>query len=359
MMEDYGFLAIILIWGGLIYLFLSGSGAVAGVSGSSLFSSVIGNFSASGTTTSQNQGIQGITGFFDKNGNFEASVFHFNQAISISDIEVSGSLIFAASDHGLFTSKDSGLNWYNFSDVEHKINSDTRVYRILFNPLKPGEVFVSVFSSNKGIIYKSEDKFFSLEKLFEVDNEAAYDFGTDGENLYLALSNGRLILYSLANDTSRVISNLGSPITEMKFFPNTGVIYAIFKSGGFWVSNNYGQSFQRMIFLDSYRGANTIHNFVVSDLSSSLIYAATDYGLIRSFDGGAAWQVFKSLPSETQAISAVGFKSGTGEIFAASTNGKIYKSADSLNWQIIDTGLNRTISIIKPIGDKIIIGTKK
>ena len=358
-MEKFGFLAVILVWGGLFYL-LFVNGPIASNFGSSNFlSSVV----ASLNTNSQSQGK--VIGISDSQGNFKSAEIHFNQSVDIFDIEISKNvsngapLIFAGSNHGLFISRDNSLNWYNFSDVEHKINSDSQVYKILFNPNSPSEGFISVFYQGKGVIYKSHDNFFSLEKIFEVNNEAVYDFNTDGQNLYLGLSNGRLIIYSLVKNASRILTTFNSPISQLKVFQNSGLIYLTLKSGGFWVSTNYGESFGRMAFLDKYSGANKIHNFEPSLLNNALVYASTDYGLIRSVDSGANWQVFKSLPAEKQMISAVAFKANPGEIFAASS-GKIYISLDhDLNWQVISTGFdNRLISIIKPIGDKIIIGTK-
>jgi len=359
-MEKFGFLAIILVWGGLFYfLFINGPIATS-FSGSNFLSSVMTGLNAN----SQSQ--EKVMGISDSRGNFQKTEIHFNQSVDIFDIEISENtasgapLIFAGSNRGLFISRDNGLNWYNFSDVEHKINSDSQIYKILFNLNKPSEGFISVFYQGKGAIYKSQDNFFSLEKIFEINGEAVYDFDTDGSNLYFGLSNGRLIVYSLAKNTSRVLTNFNSPIKELKVFKNGGLIYAALKSGGFWVSVNAGQSFERMTFLDKYNGANKIHNFESSLLNNALVYASTDYGLIRSTDSGENWQVFKSLPTEKQAISAVSFKDNPGEIFTAS-NGKIYISLDyGLNWQVIDTEIeNRVISIIKPIGDKIIVGTER
>ncbi len=358
-MEKFGFLAVIIVWGGLLY-FLFINGPIASNFGSANFlSSVIASLNAN----SQSQGK--AIGISDSRGNFQKTEIHFNQSVDIFDIETAKNaldnvpLIFAGSNRGLFISRDNGLNWHNFSDVEHKINSDSQVYKILFNPVSPSEGFISVFYADKGAIYGSRDNFFSLEKIFEVDGEAVYDFDINGQNLILGLSNGKLISYSLAKDTSRVLTTLNSPIKELKVFNNGGLIYLTLKSGGFYVSANAGQSFERMTFLDKYSGANKIHNFEASALDNSLVYASTDYGLIRSSDGGRTWQVFRSMPTEKQAISAVSFKDNPGEIFTA-CNGKIYISLDyGSNWQTINMEINgRIISVIKSIGDKIIVGTK-
>jgi len=351
-MEKFGFLAIILVWGGLLYVLFTSGPVGAAFGGASFLSSFIGDFN------NNSQVQENAIVLMDGGGNLEKAQVHFNTAVNIFDVAI-GSLAFAGSNHGLFISRDGGLNWYNFSDIEKKINSDSQVYKILFNPAKPSEAFISVFSGNKGVIYKSSDKFFSLDKIFEITSEAVYDFDIYGENLYLGLSNGRLIICSLTKNQSRVLTSFNSPISQLKVFGDSGLVYLTLKSGGFWVSKNFGESFEQTTFLNNYSGANKIHNFEASALNNSLIYASTDYGLIRSSDKGASWQVFKSLPTEKRSISAVFFKPNPGEIFAA-CNGKIYASLDyGLNWKITDAEINNIISVIEPIGDKIIVGTKQ
>jgi len=357
--KGFGFIVIILIWGGLLYFFFK-TPLLSEFSGSSLLGS---SFSSFSSALNEQKGIINIS----SETKFQNAIIHFNKKIDILDIKIfpeNPELIFAGSNHGLFVSRDAGLNWYSFSDIEHKINSNTIVYKILFNSIVSSQQsavssqsFISVFQNNKGVVYKSQDKFFSLEKILELDNEAVYDFALYGDNLYLGLSNGRLLLYSLKNNEVRLLTTLNSAITNLKVSQDAeGLIYLTLKSGGFWKSKNNGQSFDRLKFLDDFRGADKINEFL---LSQTGVYAATDYGLIRSFNSGETWQVFKSLPAEKPKISALAFKKNPGEIFAAS-NGKIYRSrGDGLSWQILEPEFNdREISVISLDGDKIIVGTR-
>ncbi len=354
--KGFGFVVIILIWGGLLY-FLFSTPLLSEFTGSKFLGSALLNFNSG---LKEQKEIIGI--FYDDNKeNFQKAKIHFNKSIDIFDIKIfpeNPELIFAGSNYGLFISRDGGLNWYNFSDLEKNITSNATVYKILF---ANGQSYISIFQNNKGIVYKSQDKFFSLEKIYEIEDEAVYDIAVNGNNLYLGLSNGRLLLYSLEKGEIRLLTTLNSAITDLKISRhNGGLIYLTLKSGGFWVSRNNGQSFERIKFLDDYRGANKINDFLVASLGNSSIYAATDYGLIKSSNSGETWQVFKSLPAEAPKISTLALKENPGEIFAAS-NGKIYKSRDyGLSWQIFDPGFtDRKISTINLEGNKIIIGTKK
>ncbi|TRZ64474.1 MAG: hypothetical protein D4Q79_01490 [Spirochaetia bacterium] len=351
-----GFIAVLIVWGGLFYLFAANPVASSVSAGNGSFSAAA--FSALDGAFGGGGGLSEPFGFVDEKGNFQKSQIHFNNPVNISQIEISSTdspLFFAASGSGLFASKDAGLNWYSFSDVEHKLDSNMAVYKILFNSENKKESFISVFSNGKGIIYKSENNFFSLEKLIEFDNEGVYDFGLKNNSLYLGLSNGKLIIYSLDKNESRILTTFSSPITGLKILPGGNLIYLTLKSGGLYLSYDDGQSFARLQYLDNYKGADKINGFFVSPYDTFSVYAATDYGLIRSFDAGTTWKVFKSLPSETASVSAVALN-GKSEIFAAS-NGKIYKSRDNgQNWQIIETNIGAQISVMVFSGDRVIIG---
>ncbi len=344
-------IVLIFIWGGFIYFLLYGlpGSGFNGITDNGFLSPV----------------QEGIIGIFDQEGNFQNAVVHFNKKIDISDIKVSpgdSKSIFIGSDKGLFVSQDGGLNWYNFSDAEHKIDSNTKIYKILFNhpqssAADSNQVFISVLQNKKGVIYKSEDKFFSLEKILELDNEIIYDFAINGQNLYLGLSDGKLIIYSLVNKEFRTLTKLDSAITNLQINRDGNLIYLTLKSGGLWVSGNNGQSFGWI----NVGGADKIYSFSLSSKNNSLIYAVTDKGLAQSSDAGTSWQILKSLPSENSSkVSALALIPNPGEIFAAS-NGNIYKSNNhGLSWQILDPEFgNREISIIEPNNDKIIVGTKR
>lgn len=340
----YGFFAVIIVWGGLLWIIFTYL-PVGGGGGGSFLASAFDNFNG------QVKSRQGIIVFSEDGKDFQSAVVHFNRGVDIYDIQRSADkrLMFAASDHGLFISRDGGLNWHNFSDIEEKITSGTPVYGI--HP----KGFISIFRAGRGFLYKSEDNFYSLKSVLELDNEAVYGFDIFGDRLYLGLSDGKLMVYSLKKNTFRLLKTFPGPIKNLMIADN-GIIYLTLKSGGLWASAN-GEDFSRREFLSGYRGAEQINSFSFGYENDFSVYAATAYGLIRSLNSGLNWQTFKTLPSEQKDVSAVGLL--PSEIYAAS-DGKIYKSADNgLSWQIIDPEVGgRQISLIKVYDGKIIVGTK-
>lgn len=301
---------------------------------------------------------KGIIGISEDKKNFQPANFHFEKSVDIFNIEASiidHNLIFAGSNKGLFVSRNGGLDWYVFSDLEKEIDS-SEVYKILTGAEQNNEIFISAFKNNKGAVYKTTDDFFSLEKIFEINDEAVYDFVVSGDSLYFGLSDGRILIYSINKKEVSVLTDLGSPIVDLEIRNNGNFIYALLKSGNFLVSENGGQSFSRCKFLDVYRGVK-IKMFFVDSANNFVIYAATNYGLARSYDFGNSWKMLKSIPSEDSAVSALYIDKG--EIYAASGE-KIYKSRDfGLSWRILDPQLGkREISTIVINDGRIIIGTR-
>jgi len=355
--KGVGFLAVIIVWGGLFYLYsLTPAATVVSANNGNFLADALSSFgnSFSGGSGGSNEPF----GFIDEKGNFQKSQTHYDNAVKISQIEFSlsdPSLMFAVSNSGLFASKDGGINWYPFSDVERKLNPDVAVYKILFNPQNANQSFISVFSDGKGAIYKSENNFLYLEKLIEFDGEGVYDFDIKNNKLYLGLSNGKLIIYSLDKNESRVLTTFSSPITGLRIPSGGNLFYATLKSGGLYVSYDEGWTFARLQSIDNYRGANKINGLFVSPNDTFSIYLATDYGLLHSYDAGATWKTFKTLPSDSASVSAVALNN-RGEIFTAS-DGKVYKSRDGgKNWQTIETSLGTQISVLVFDGERVIIG---
>lgn len=70
----------------------------------------------------------------------------------------------------------------------------------------------------------------------------------------------------------------------------------------------------------------TVNGFVVSPKNPRVMYVATRDGLFRSTDAGESW---KSLGSGIRDMVAVTVSPrGPGEVYAVSTEGRLYRSAD-------------------------------
>lgn len=364
-----GFIAILIVWGGLLYGLFYGSW---GLGGSNNVNMQLSSVAASFGGTSESTNVAGQTSFLavSENGKkFQSSVIHFNKKINISDVVVSPDdpdLMYAASNRGLFVSRDGGKNWYSISDLERKIDTKTNVYKIFINP--PQEIFISVFKDGKGIVYRTLDNFFSLDNVFEIDKEGIYDLAVRENNLYMALSDGRLMFYSLDDNTFEVLKNFESSITHLKL-ANSSRIYLALESGKFFISDDNGRSFRTNNGLKDIlsQGANFEfwgNNRKINDLwvdpQNNSVYLAAVSKVIYSSDGGGNWKALKSLPSRKPIISAFASKKDPDAIYIASEN-KIYVSRDQgAKWEILEPPVGkRTISALNVGNGKLIVGTRR
>lgn len=341
-------LVIVLVLGALLYFginYISSSDFTL----KDYFSPIFG-----GGTNKNPKAQEEIIGFFDNDGGFNRAAVYFDKKINVFNIKLSSDkqTLFAGSDRGLFISRDKGLSWQSFSDSQNKINSNTQIYKILFNNTNFG--FLSVFQDKKGFLHASSDNFSSLEKLLEFDNAAITDFDILGENLYFGLSDGRFFSYSLAGKNLKFLKGFSSPIARLKL-NQSGLLYASFQKGGLWVSGDFGQTFNEMKFPE---GVGQVYDFLIDSKNNFLIFAATDAGLFRSMDGGNNWQALKSLPSEKPIVSILASRESAGEVFAVYGD-KIYKTRDyGDSWQILAPGFsNRLISVVSPIDNAVFAGT--
>lgn len=347
-------IVIVLVWGILIFLAFQSLSAFDKNDANFLALT----FSALEKSFANQKEIKGIISIGSEKGDFKEAIVHFNKKIDIFDFAVSRenpSMIFAGSDYGLFISRDKGLNWRNFSDKNGKIDFRAKVYKILFS--QPNQVFISILKDGKGIVYQGQDDFSSLKKILEFDNAVVKNFVLFQNNLYAGLSDGKLIIYSLENQNFRILTKFDSAIEKIKI-SDQGLIYLALRQDGFFISKNNGESFERAKFLDDFSGAGKINDFAI-DSKENIIYAATDYGFIRSKDAGESWQFFKFLPTEKRKFSAVSLKN-SDEIFTSDYN-KIYKSFDiGKNWQIFYPEIkdSRTISAIAIDEERIIAGSR-
>ncbi|MCX6702623.1 MAG: hypothetical protein NTW60_02040 [Candidatus Wolfebacteria bacterium] len=258
----------IIIWGVLVYSILNFL-PVSYSSGTS--------FLASGKDTlldsvKDSKNASRAISVFKRDGKFLGGSLNYPGGVDIYGIKNSPknqNLFFAATDKGLFVSRDGGLNWRNFSDIEKKIGENTKIYGLIFSP--DGRAYISVYGDNKGFLYASNDNFFSLDKIADWDKEGVYSMSLAGDDLYLGLSDGRLLKYSLSGKDIGEVNKLKSPVIKLEVF--RGNIYLVLKSGGFWISNDSGKNFKS--------GGNNFKDFYADPRNPNLIYAITGYGLIR------------------------------------------------------------------------------
>jgi len=247
----------------------------------------------------------------DDNGEtFNKTYWSGNLAPSIYDFEADSqdpSFIFAATNQGLFMSRDQGDHWYRYSDLEGKL-AKANVYQIEKSGNKPGQFFISLFKNGQGGIYETDDRFFTLKKIFDTKEAAAYKLISLADKLYLGLSDGRLISYSLNDSGFKLIAAVGSPITDITI--KNSQIYLATRAKEIWTGNISGGDFKSLkeeqpsqsAHTASLLGANLSTIVAKKPIKTILpdnqggIYLAAADKLYRSVNQGKNWQLILDAP---------------------------------------------------------------
>ncbi len=286
-------------------------------------------------------------------GDFRPATVHgLGYTPDIFDVKqslIDDSVFYAATNHGLLISKDSGENWHAFSDLEKKLDG-AAIYKIALNRANPEQIFVSASKGGKAAVYLTENNFFSLKPVFEIKKASVADLETDGNQLLLGLSDGRILRYIIGSDLFMPLFAFDSAILDLA--AGNGAIYASTKSGGVFKSYDGGKTFEA-----AGNGTGAVKRLTFEN--ERRIYAASLSGVLRS-DNGGNWIPVKTAAEKNNAIEDVVVERGV--IYAASGS-KIYRSADAgALWKIFAPfSAKRTASVINLAknGRIIIIGSRK
>jgi hypothetical protein len=268
----------------------------------------------------------------DDNGKtFDKTYWSGNLAPTVYDFEVDGrnsSFVYAATDQGLFMSRDQGTHWYRYSDLEGQ-SAKALVYQIERAADKPGRLFISIFKNGQGGIYETDDNFFTLRKIFDTKETAAYKLISSADKLYLGLSDGRVISYSLSDFGFRLLAALGSPITDVVV---DGVkVYAATRAKEIWMGSTLGNDFiplkeeqpSQSAYTASLIGANLKTVVAKKPIKAILpdgrggIYLAAADKLYRSVNQGKNWQLILDVAGRQ--ISSLNLES-SGRIIIGTGN---------------------------------------
>ena len=234
---------------------------------------------------------------------------------------------------GIFYSENAGGNWVN-------ILSKGNVYDLVLDSKNSGVVYTSLGKN----LYKSIDLGENWESIYleerskilitslaidPVNNLLIY-FGTSAGEVYKTLDGGeswQLILEDEEDDAIKKI--MVNP-------KNTRRIYVATATQGIYKSFDKGNGWQNLI--DNYitdekdremRGMKEFNDMVFDGTQNDSLLFASEYGLLKSYNGGESWQEIKLLtPANSILIRALGINPYNRNQIYYSTENAIYRTFD-------------------------------
>lgn len=101
-------------------------------------------------------------------------------------------VFYAGSDSGIYVSSDNGLNWYQIK-LPKELGNNPAIYNLSANVHDPFSIYFWIFKDKKAVVYRTQDSFFSIKEVFEIDS-AALGTLASGRNVSSAFSSGNLNL---------------------------------------------------------------------------------------------------------------------------------------------------------------------
>ncbi|MFA5386385.1 MAG: hypothetical protein WC297_01860 [Candidatus Paceibacterota bacterium] len=338
-------LVLLIVWGGIILLLFGG------LKTSGFLNQIYVTNLKSDQKCQTSNPLCNVIGYAYNGEGLGSSIFHYQKTVDVYQIlesSVNSNLFYAATNHGIFFSQDTGKNWYPFSDLNKKINKDTMINKMIANPASTQEMFISVSKKNQGSVYQSDNGLFTLNSLLEFNGDTANDLMIFRGNLYLGLKSGKILNYSLDAKKSRQIVKLPSSILKLSNV-NNAVIYAMTAYSGVFKSTD-GITFTKI------QSPTNVTDIVVSQ-DNSVIYMTTKNGILKSSDFGNNFKKLESLPLDANKIEKV-TASSANHVYVFG-NHQTYESIDGgISWKAYDNKISRSISAVVVTEDRILVGTK-
>jgi photosystem II stability/assembly factor-like uncharacterized protein len=253
---------------------------------------------------------------------------------------------------GIYRSYDKGETWNKISDENKALLDDANVYEIKINPEDPKIMYAAIFQNGQGRLHKSTDRGQSWQEVYIVADRDFAVFTVEinpqnTQNIYLGTAQGGILKSIDAGESWEVqkwLSNLliTPVIKKIVINPqNPNLLYAATESDGVLKTDNGGATWTQIEFQDNIgkkSGAEQVTDLNIDPLNPSVLYASSQYGVIKSVDHGLNWTKLEvAVPEKAQAVRTFIVSPFNSNILYYGAGSVIYKSTDGgVRWKIID-----------------------
>lgn len=244
---------------------------------------------------------------------------------------------------GILASEDGGLTWRRISDPNGALEAGAEILRIAVSKNHPETWYVAAYQKNRGVLLKSDDGGKSFREVYFVPVERFGVFDVwvhDGTRaVYVATGQGGFLESFDEGRSWRVLKWFPDGLVRLAVDELTRDFYVLTSRGRMYKSADRGRSWTELTdgfgsFDRSHRNQNLTVGQKVGEL-----YLGSDYGLVRSRDGGVSWAgVPIIIPPEALPVLAVAVNPGNTQSFFISAQSQVYKTSDGgTTWAIVQT----------------------
>lgn len=289
------------------------------------------------------------------------SILTVNAFRGVSGAAFSDKTYYAGTDQGLLISKDNGLSWHSFVDLEKNIDAKTIVNDFAFNPLT-GDIYAAAYKNDHGVVYATADNFFTVEPVWTEAKMKVLSLASDKNFLYLGLADGRMLRYDYVSKTFQEVKNFDSGVKNLNLTDGGKNIFVALLNGNMFSSEDFGADWSaiktsnQLAFFSSGSSVNLTPDFS----NTAILYLASTSGLFRSTNKGANWEALNTILPKSPNIASLAVQNGR---IYVTTGAKLYVSADGgSSWNIEEP--MPTTNKLGPLyvannGQLVIVGVRK
>ncbi|MBI4415030.1 MAG: hypothetical protein HY566_02205 [Candidatus Kerfeldbacteria bacterium] len=265
------------------------------------------------------------------------------KTLTISAVDVSGiyfspadpeSMVITTYASGLYHSTDAGGTW-----VKDGLRA-ANVTAFVFDPSSP----TIQYAGSGPNIYKTTDGGPTWDIIYtdtRGEGMSALYVNTAEPSTVLAVTSSGTILKSTNYGVEwKVLTSIGDSIKFL--FPSrqdANRLYALTNSRGLFRSLDGGQNWKELDGLRQYPGAEQVNWLTASPFFPDTVYVATNYGILKSVNGGDAWAPIKTLiPFGTVPIKTVAVDPIDSKIIYFSVEHLLHRTDDGgQTWKTIES----------------------
>ncbi len=273
----------------------------------------------------------------------------------VYDREDSNILYAGTEGDGLYKSVNNGQNWSKLYDRNKVLADNAVIYKVRQDPKNVNNIYVAAFQNKYGVFLKSTDGGVSFVQTY-ISQLEGYPLlalainPVSGNIIYIGTAQGGFFVSTDFGETWQAIKWLTGQIADIVINPkNTYEIYAVTSDRGLFRSTDGGYNWKEFSAeLARISAFNNVVMFRMDPASQDRLYLAIANGLIKSEDRGRTWKFVNILiPPQLLPVDAVAIDPSNPRIMYVGVGALLYTSKDGgANWSVLKLDTLKRISII-------------
>ncbi len=273
-----------------------------------------------------------------------------------ADPEDHNALYAGTAENGMFYTLDAGESWMQVTSLH-----SGKVASIAVDPRNKCVIYAAF--ENKVLRSTDCNRTWST-MYFETRTDKAITSlaldPSDGKNVYAGTSTGDLVRSADGGGTWVTVNRFKSEVKKILIAPyDPKIVYIGTKSSGIWKSGDAGATWNDLSAdLKKFSGAFDYRDLALDISAPETLVYASQFGILRSTDGGAKWEKIELLtPPGSATIYSLAVNPQNGKEIYYGTATTFYRSEDGgIKWRTrkLPTSRAATSLLIDPVAPSVL-----